>query len=161
MQVELKALQRRLGITFLFVTHDQEEALTMSDRVAVLNAGRVEQAATPAEVFERPRTRFVAEFMGAANFFQSEGAHFIVRPEKLDLHLRKPAAESALEVTIRERVYQGINTVWIVESARGERFTVYEQNDRPFEDEAGFKPGSKAFLCWDPRHQVSLGTTDD
>jgi spermidine/putrescine transport system ATP-binding protein len=68
MQEELKALQRRLGITFVFVTHDQEEALTMSDRIAVMNAGRVEQLDDAADVFERPRTAFVADFMGAANF---------------------------------------------------------------------------------------------
>jgi spermidine/putrescine transport system ATP-binding protein len=70
MQVELKHLQRTLGITFIFVTHDQEEALTMSDRLAVMNAGRVEQAGPAEEVFERPRTEFVARFMGAENFFR-------------------------------------------------------------------------------------------
>ena len=156
MQVELKALQRQLGITFLFVTHDQEEALTMSDRIAVMNAGRVEQAGAAAEVFERPRTRFVAEFMGAANFFNLDATPFIVRPEKLDLHLHQPSTKASLEVTICERVYQGINTVWIVESARGERFTVCEQNDRPFADESNFQVGRKAFLCWDAKHQVAL-----
>jgi spermidine/putrescine transport system ATP-binding protein len=156
MQVELKALQRRLGITFIFVTHDQEEALTMSDRIAVMNAGRVEQSDTAAEVFERPRTRFVAEFMGASNFFTGNGVRFVVRPEKLDLHLHPPAGKATLEVTIRDRVYQGINTVWIVETPRGERFTVCEQNDKPFEDETAFRLGSKALLCWDSKHQVIL-----
>src|SRR5205807_10191154 len=69
MQVELKRLQRTLGITFVFVTHDQEEAMTMSDRIAVMNGGHVEQCEPSSEVFERPRTEFVAQFMGAANFF--------------------------------------------------------------------------------------------
>jgi ABC-type Fe3+/spermidine/putrescine transport system ATPase subunit len=156
MQVELKALQRRLGITFIFVTHDQEEALTMSDRIAVMNAGRVEQADAAAEVFERPKTRFVAEFMGASNFFTEDGARFVVRPEKLDLHVRPAHDKRTMEVAIRERVYQGINTIWIVESVRGERFTVCEQNDRPFEDDTEFRVGGKAFLCWDVKHQVLI-----
>src|ERR1700677_4984793 len=85
MQVELKSLQRRLGITFVFVTHDQEEALTMSDRVAVMNNGRVEQADPAATIFERPATRFVAAFLGATNFIDGS----VVRPEKMALH---PAA---------------------------------------------------------------------
>jgi ABC-type Fe3+/spermidine/putrescine transport system ATPase subunit len=72
MQEELRALQRRLGIAFVLVTHDQEEALTLGDRIAVMNAGRIEQVGPPAEVFERPRTVFVADFMGAGNFFAAE-----------------------------------------------------------------------------------------
>ncbi|MGB3306510.1 MAG: ABC transporter ATP-binding protein [Thermomicrobiales bacterium] len=71
MQIELKHIQRRVGITFLYVTHDQEEALTMSDRIVVMNRGRIEQDGTPEEVFERPRTRFVAEFTGARNVFDA------------------------------------------------------------------------------------------
>src|SRR5205085_12683493 len=73
MQVELKHLQRSLGITFIFVTHDQEEALVMSDRIGVMNGGRLEQVGAASEVFERPKTEFVARFMGAANFFQRDG----------------------------------------------------------------------------------------
>src|SRR5580698_8349131 len=87
MQVELKNLQKQLGITFIFVTHDQEEALIMSDRIAVMNAGRVEQAGAAAAVFERPATRFVAAFLGAGNVLENR---FIVRPEKLFLR-REPA----------------------------------------------------------------------
>jgi spermidine/putrescine transport system ATP-binding protein len=190
MQVELKGLQRQLGITFVFVTHDQEEALTMSDRIAVMNAGRVEQLDTSAEVFERPRTAFVAEFMGAANFFTAtvEGAagdslslalragdrfrvpapagfrpaggrvRFVVRPEKLDLRSRDLSARGvpSVRVTIADRVYQGLSTVWLATGDGGERLVVYEQNDRPFEEHGRFAVGGTAFVCWNPRHTVLL-----
>ena len=92
MQVELKALQRQVGITFVFVTHDQGEALTMSDRIAVFNAGRIEQVATPAEVYERPATEFVAGFVGTSNLLRGEAARALlgrdgvgIRPEKIRL----------------------------------------------------------------------------
>src|SRR5205823_3488679 len=74
MQIELKALQREIGITFVFVTHDQDEALTMSDRIAVFNQGRVEQVGTPAEVYDRPATAFVADFIGTSNLVQGDEA---------------------------------------------------------------------------------------
>src|SRR3954464_7530249 len=91
MQIELKAIQREVGITFVFVTHDQEEALTMSDRVAVFNEGRIEQLATPIELYERPSSAFVAGFVGTSNLFRDEAARrivgedgtFVIRPEKI------------------------------------------------------------------------------
>lgn len=91
MQVELKQIQRELGITFIFVTHDQEEALTLSDRIAVFNDGRIEQLGTPAELYERPRSRFVADFVGTSNLFDADRSrtilgregHHSVRPEKM------------------------------------------------------------------------------
>lgn len=158
MQVELKALQRNLGITFIFVTHDQEEALILSDRVAVMNAGRVEQVDDAARIFECPQTLFVAEFMGASNFFSRNGLRFVVRPEKLALHSARPAQPEQpwMEVTIEQRVYQGINTVWIVCNAAGERFTVYEQNDQPFEEHGKFQVGGRAYLEWNRSHEVIL-----
>jgi spermidine/putrescine transport system ATP-binding protein len=189
-QVQLKHLQRSLGITFVFVTHDQEEALTMSDRVAVMNRGRVEQMDDAARVFERPATDFVANFMGASNFFAArvrksgedgllltlaaggdvllpgkggsyragEAVRFVVRPEKLDLRARDLSAHGvpSLAVTIEDRVYQGVSTVWIVRNAAGERLTVYEQNERPFEEGSRFAVGGRAFLCWNARHAVML-----
>ena len=181
-QVQLKHLQRELGITFIFVTHDQEEALTMSDRIAVMNRGRVEQMDESARVFERPATEFVAHFMGAPNFFAArvrevagatltlalaaggevrlpvdgaryrpdEPVRFVVRPEKLDLRARDLSAHGvpSVAVTIEERVYQGISTVWIVRDAADERFVVYEQNEKPFEEASRFAVGGRAFLCW-------------
>ncbi|MCE9589486.1 MAG: ABC transporter ATP-binding protein [Planctomycetes bacterium] len=187
MQVELKNLQRKLGITFVLVTHDQEEALTMSDRLAVMNAGRVEQVDAAREVFESPRTEFVAEFMGAANFFTGtvrridgsailvacqgldlplrapgrtfvpgQSVRFIVRPEKMRLHPTPPAraAGACMEVAVEQRVYQGVSTTWIVRSAAGERFTVYEQNDSSPAGDAGIVAGGRAYLCWDLAHAV-------
>ena len=189
-QVQLKHLQRSLGITFIFVTHDQEEALTMSDRIAVMNRGRVEQMDEAARVFERPETEFVANFMGASNFFAArvreiaggslgltlaaggevrlpvngtryrtdEAVRFVVRPEKLDLRVRDLSAHGvpSVAVTIEERVYQGISTVWIVRDAADERFVVYEQNEKPFEEISRFAVGGRAFLCWNPNHAVVI-----
>jgi spermidine/putrescine transport system ATP-binding protein len=191
-QVQLKHLQRDLGITFIFVTHDQEEALTMSDRIAVMNRGRVEQADEAATVFERPATEFVANFMGAANFFSArvreasadvltvtlaaggearipllpgepapragEEVRFVVRPEKLDLRRRDLSAHGvpSVAVTIEERVYQGVSTVWIVRNAANERLTVYEQNDRPFDESSRLAVGSRVFACWSPGHAVLI-----
>jgi spermidine/putrescine transport system ATP-binding protein len=187
-QVQLKHLQRALGITFVFVTHDQEEALTMSDRIAVINRGRVEQVDEAARVFERPATEFVANFMGASNFFAArvdsvsgdaaelvladgarlrlpggagtfrpgEEIRFVVRPEKLDLRPgTDPGNGPSVPVTVEDRVYQGVSTVWVVKDSAGARFVVYEQNDRPLE-EARFAVGDRARLAWDPRHVVLL-----
>ncbi len=193
-QVELKSLQRRLGITFIFVTHDQEEALTMSDRIAVMNQGRVEQVASSPQVFEYPETEFVARFMGAANFFTAtvrsladgllslsavgghqltlrangqprqagEEVRFVVRPEKLDLRLRDLSSHGipSLPVTIADRVYQGISTVWVVRDERGGEYVVYEQNERPFEESGKLAIGNRVFLCWNPRHTVLVGAQE-
>jgi spermidine/putrescine transport system ATP-binding protein len=193
MQVELKALQRRLGISFVFVTHDQEEALTMSDRIAVMNLGRTEQVGEGRDVFEHPATEFVAQFMGAANFFQArvdrveaeslavrseagftsnvrrngrayhpdDAVRFIVRPEKLDLRARALKTQTSMPVVIEDRVYQGISTVWTVRNTSGERFTIYEQNDRPFTEHDSLRVGGKAYACWDWRHGVILHEPDD
>ncbi len=189
-QVELKNLQRQLGITFVFVTHDQEEALTMSDRIAVMNGGRVEQMDAAAEVFERPDTEFVANFMGASNFFEAtvkgiaEGllsvslvhgggsirvppqrgldtgrpVRFVVRPEKLDLRTRDLSSHGipSVPITIEDRVYQGVSTIWVVRDSRGERYVIYEQNEQPFEESAKFALGAQAYMCWNPKHAVLL-----
>ncbi len=188
-QVELKNLQRKLGITFIFVTHDQEEALTMSDRIAVMNAGHVEQMDSSSQVFEYPQTEFVAQFMGASNFFSAtvrgiaegflslamsdgdafavpdpgsvaagEAVRFVVRPEKLDLRSRDLSSHGipCMPVTIEDRVYQGVSTVWVVTSAAGERFVIYEQNEKPFEERGKFAVGGTAYLCWSPRHTVLM-----
>ena len=201
MQVELKNLQRRLGITFVFVTHDQEEALTMSDGIAVMNGGRVEQVGESRGVFEHPRTRFVAEFMGAGNFFEArvvnvgsasadptpivqapngtihvespagfagqlrcngqtlspgQTVRFIVRPEKLDLRASASTIqrELSMAVTIEERIYQGISTVWTVRNTLGDRYIIYEQNDKPFSEHEVLAVGRPAWVCWDWEHGV-------
>jgi spermidine/putrescine ABC transporter ATP-binding subunit len=189
-QVQLKHLQRSLGITFIFVTHDQEEALTMSDRIAVMSRGRVEQVDEAARVFERPATEFVANFMGASNFFAArvseatpgtvslalkaggavqlpcegiayrvgEDVRFVVRPEKLDLRARDLSAHGvpSLPVTVEDRVYQGVSTVWVVRDGADERFVVYEQNEKPFEEASKFAVGGRAYLCWNATHAVVI-----
>ncbi len=85
MQIELKSIQREVGITFVYVTHDQEEALTMSDRLAVFNEGRIEQVGPPAEVYEHPQSEFIAGFVGVSNVIERDGRRYTVRPEKIDL----------------------------------------------------------------------------
>src|ERR671927_518374 len=99
LQVELKALQREVGITFVYVTHDQEEALTMSDRLAVMNAGRIEQVGPPVEVYERPATDFVAGFIGISNILEREGRHVTIRPEKIRILAdgERPDSEAHIE----------------------------------------------------------------
>src|ERR671924_308627 len=86
MQIELKRIQQDVGLTFVYVTHDQEEALTMSDRLAVFNDGRIAQVGTPADVYEHPATEFVAGFVGVSNVLARDGRHFTVRPEKIQIH---------------------------------------------------------------------------
>ncbi len=85
MQVELKQIQSEVGITFVYVTHDQDEALTMSDRIAVFNEGRIEQVGEPAEIYESPETPFVAAFVGVSNLLERDGRRFTIRPEKMRL----------------------------------------------------------------------------
>lgn len=160
MQIELKHLQRTLGITFVFVTHDQEEALVMSDRIAVMNAGRLEQVGASADVFERPRTEFVARFMGAANFFSDNGRRFIVRPEKLSLRPADTSVNGTLAsrpVTVVERLYQGLSTSWTVRGQDDQLISVYEQNSTPTANGNGTAAeGKPALLCWDRQHEVDI-----
>ncbi|PZQ90786.1 MAG: spermidine/putrescine ABC transporter ATP-binding protein [Leifsonia xyli] len=140
MQVELKQLQRDLGITFIFVTHDQEEALTLSDRIAVFHDGRIEQLGSPRELYERPASRFVADFVGTTNLFGPEHARtilgrdgeFSVRPEKLALSAA-PATASGMRSavgTIVESIYLGSGIRRVVDLEGGPRISVLEPNDR-------------------------------
>ena len=135
MQVELKEIQRSLGITFIFVTHDQEEALTLSDRIAVFNNGRIEQLGTPNEIYETPRSPFVADFVGTSNIFSEDESQRLlgssgtksVRPEKVAITASTGSGIS-LPGTIAEVIYLGTATRIIVELEGGKRITVLEQN---------------------------------
>ena len=112
MQIELKRIQQDVGITFVYVTHDQEEALTMSDRIAVFNEGRIEQVGPPAELYERPATQFVAGFVGVSNMLRRDGRDFTVRPEKIRLFWEGEPEESGMHVEggrVRDVVYVGID----------------------------------------------------
>ena len=110
MQLELKRIQREVGITFIFVTHDQEEALTMSDRLVVLNHGRIEQLGTPVEVYERPASEFVAGFIGVSNLLERGGRRFTIRPEKIRCSSRRAARRRGNHVErgrIEDVIYLG------------------------------------------------------
>ncbi len=151
MQTELKSLQREVGITFVFVTHDQEEALTMSDRIAVFNHGRVEQVGTPAEVYERPRTEFVAGFVGTSNLIGGDLAMrltgspepFTVRPEKVRI---AAGGEITVDATLVERMYLGMFTRYRFR-VNGTELVAVSQNsaDKAVPD---LEPGMTTLLSW-------------
>ena len=129
MRVEIAGLQRRLGITTVFVTHDQGEALVMSDRIAVMNAGRIEQVGKPAEIYEKPATRFVAEFIGRMNFFSRDGQLVAIRPERAGLSTDKPQSGFARRATVRNVLYLGASLEYHLEFEGGERGVVQAPND--------------------------------
>ncbi len=142
MRIELKALQRRAGITFLLVTHDQEEALSMSDRIAVMNAGRVEQLGSPEDIYLRPATRFVAGFLGAVNWIGGAG----IRPEAMRIHRAPNGAACSAEGTVEGTVFLG-DCVQVLVRLRqnGERAIAQV----PLQDGA-YQAGETVHLCWEP-----------
>lgn len=173
MQIELKEIQREVGITFVFVTHDQEEALTMSDRIAVFNEGRIEQLATPVELYERPSSAFVAGFVGTSNLLEGavavalmgEPGPFVVRPEKLQLvtPADAPPADASLCVApgvVREVVYLGSTTHSVVELDAGTTLTVSHQNSDRSIDAALERREQRVVLTWRRDHLVSLGGSE-
>ena len=168
MQIELKAIQQEVGITFIYVTHDQEEALTMSDRLAVFSRGRIEQVGTPADVYERPATRFVAGFVGTSNLLVGEAARailgsdgtFTVRPEKIRLgEPGDPTAADEASATgiIREVVYLGPDTRYIVSLDAGGELVVTQQNLATSSMEALSAKGRAVRLTWKRLHNLPVG----
>jgi putative spermidine/putrescine transport system ATP-binding protein len=153
MQIFLKALQRDLGITFVYVTHDQEEALSMSDRLAVFNAGRVEQVGSPAEVYERPGSEFVADFVGVVNVLERDGRRLAVRPEKIRMAGEGGDGEPG---TIREVVYLGAVTRYVVDLDAGGHMTVVRQNLETSSQEALAEQGKRVRLSWRPEHTYEI-----
>jgi putative spermidine/putrescine transport system ATP-binding protein len=155
MQVELKRIQREVGITFVYVTHDQSEALTMSDRLAVFQEGRIEQVASPAEVYERPATEFVAGFVGVSNVLERGGRRLTVRPEKIRI-LRdgeKPADGSHVERGhVRDVVYVGMITRYAVELEAGGELVVVRQNLETSSADVLEARGRPVRLEWRPEH---------
>jgi putative spermidine/putrescine transport system ATP-binding protein len=169
MQIELKAIQQQVGITFIYVTHDQEEALTMSDRLAVFNRGRIEQVGAPADVYERPATRFVAGFVGTSNLLSGDVAQaivgrpgtFTVRPEKI--RLGAPADPVADDETsalghIRSVVYLGPDTRFVVTLDAGSELVVTQQNLATSSMEALALQGSAVRLIWKRQHNFPVET---
>jgi putative spermidine/putrescine transport system ATP-binding protein len=167
MQIELKSIQQQVGITFIYVTHDQEEALTMSDRLAVFNAGRIEQLGTPADVYERPATRFVAGFVGTSNLLAGEAARavlgragtFTIRPEKIRITEPETAPETdetGAAGHIRDVVYLGSDTRYVVELDAGARLVVTQQNLATTSTEALAQEGRAVRLMWKRQHELRI-----
>ncbi|GAB4546147.1 MAG: ABC transporter ATP-binding protein [Anaerolineales bacterium] len=168
MQVELKNIQREVGITFVFVTHDQEEALTMSDRIAVFSAGKVEQVGSPAEVYEHPASAFVAGFVGTSNLVDGEVARritgaprrFSIRPEKIHLGKAGDLAaldEFAAEGVVRDVVYLGLYTRYLVELDGGGDLVVVEQNLKTTSMDVTKAKNQKTRLSWKKEHVSYIG----
>lgn len=119
MQIELKELQRAVGITFIFVTHDQEEALTMSDRIAVFNQGRIEQLGTPREIYENPQSPFVSEFVGQTNKIEIEGKKINIRPEFISISKVTTYGNRSIQGTLRDAIFVGAITRYLVDTNLG------------------------------------------
>jgi putative spermidine/putrescine transport system ATP-binding protein len=155
MQIELKRIQQEVGLTFIYVTHDQEEALTMSDRIAVFDHGRIDQVGTPVEVYEHPATEFVAGFVGVSNLLERDGRRFTVRPEKIRMLSEGETLQAGDETergVIREVVYIGSVTRYIVDLAAGGALTVVRQNLEGFPVDAQEERGRRVQLAWRPEH---------
>jgi putative spermidine/putrescine transport system ATP-binding protein len=166
MQVELKAIQRDVGITFLFVTHDQEEALTLSDRIAVFSSGRIEQVGTAREVYEQPASSFVAGFVGTSNLLTGQAAiavlgrsgTFGIRPEKLTVAHRGQGGADGLSRapgTVTEVVYAGPVTRYVVRLDAGTNLIALQQNGSATQAES-FDRGAAVDLLWHPQHVISV-----
>jgi putative spermidine/putrescine transport system ATP-binding protein len=150
MQTELKRIQEEVGITFVYVTHDQEEALTMSDRIAVFSQGQIEQIGSPTEVYERPANEFVAGFVGISNVLERDGRRFTIRPERI----RISADGSGERGTVRDAVYVGSVTRYLVELERGGQITVVRQNDSAPRDEVA--GGQTVTVAWRPEDTFAI-----
>jgi spermidine/putrescine transport system ATP-binding protein len=177
MQVELLRIQRESGLTTIFVTHDQEEALTLSDRVAILDRGRIVQDGKPSEIYDRPRTRFAASFLGDANFLEGRVENGVIvvadammrtsdplppngrvtlaiRPEKIAIGMpdEHHLQENQLVATVRDVIYAGASSTYLLEGPQGLQLRVFQQN----RDDRAASRGSEVTLHWLPAHTVVL-----
>jgi putative spermidine/putrescine transport system ATP-binding protein len=155
MQIELKRIQQEVGITFIYVTHDQEEALTMSDRIAVFSQGRIDQVGTAVDVYEHPTTEFVAGFVGVSNLLEREGRRVTVRPEKIRMLADGEAAKAGDETergVIREVIYIGSVTRFVVDLDAGGALTVVRQNLEGSRSDADEERGRPVLLAWRREH---------
>src|SRR4029077_15961322 len=158
MQLELKRIQQEVGITFVYVTHDQEEALTMSDRMAVMANGQIEEIGPPAEVCERPATEFVAGFIGISNVLERGGVRFVIRPEKIQMLVEGEAAEPGTIIEpgmVEQIVYVGMSTRYVVRLDRGEQLVAVRQNMDAAGDAQRYH-GRPVRLAWTPDHTFVL-----
>ena len=152
MQAELKRIQRQVGITFLYVTHDQEEAMSMSSRVAIFNRGRIEQVGSPRDIYDRPASAFVAGFVGTSSLLRRGGRLVVLRPEKVRVGLAgMPVREPGLHVedgVLEDEVFLGTLTRLVVRLGDGTTIESVRGNDG-----AGGpgRPGTPVSVGWDPR----------
>ena len=190
MQSELKALQRKVGITFVYVTHDQGEALALSDRIAVMNGGKILQVGTPAEIYDSPQSRFVADFIGTSNFFEgtliSENEVSLameppskivcaptsdipvnapvtvaIRPERIDLTTTPTAdAVNLLQGTIQDESYLGTTLQYTVQTDYPTPLIAHQQNTG-MRDTHHFQRGDTVYLQWAPENAIVLKTEED
>jgi len=141
MQIELKELQREVGITFIFVTHDQEEALTMSDRIAVFNNGKIEQLGTPREIYENPVSSFVSEFVGQTNKIVMDGTRINIRPESVSVSKSKALGNRSLQGNLRDVIFVGAITRYLVDTSCGPVISVVPEGD--------LKVGDPVTVSWE------------
>jgi ABC-type Fe3+/spermidine/putrescine transport system ATPase subunit len=152
LQIELKTIQRDIGITFVYVTHDQEEALAMSDRVAVMHAGRIEQLAPPQEIYDAPATRFVAEFIGETNFIETRGGTVAVRPERL----RLTRAGDGLDAEILTTMVVGPAVQAVVRLDDGQEVLVREQRSGTGSNVQTLAAGERVVVGWSEDEALPL-----
>jgi putative spermidine/putrescine transport system ATP-binding protein len=158
MQVELKAIQGEVGITFVYVTHDQDEALTMSDRIAVFNEGKIEQVSPPVELYERPATEFVAGFVGVSNLLERDGSRFTIRPEKVQL-IDSEGASNGLRTErgrIADVAYAGMVTRFTITLDAGGELQVIRQNVEGSSADVTSEQGREVIVGWRPDHTVAV-----
>jgi putative spermidine/putrescine transport system ATP-binding protein len=163
MQIELKNIQREVGITFVYVTHDQEEALTMSDRIAVFNEGRIEQVGLPADVYEHPHSEFIAGFVGVSNVLERNGRRYTVRPEKINLlqdgQDPRPGWHVELGV-VRDVQYVGPVTRYYVTLDRGGELQVLDQNLEEGSIDVLELKGRQARVEWRPDQESTIDESE-
>ena len=148
MRAELKSLQRRVGIAFLFITHDQEEALSLSDRIAIMNKGRIEQIGAPQQVYRHPASRFAAEFMGDVNWVENVA----LRPESLRVSHNPPmGAARSVSAIVQGLTFLGNRFLLQAQTRDGQCCTAELTHDA-----CRFQPGQQVYLCWQPADELSL-----
>ncbi len=158
MQVELKSIQGEVGITFVYVTHDQDEALTMSDRIAVFNEGKIEQVSPPVELYEQPATEFVAGFVGVSNLLERDGSRFTIRPEKVQL-LDSAGTPNGLRTErgrIADVAYAGMVTRYTVALDAGGELQLIRQNVEDSSVDVTSEQGREVTVGWRPEHAVAV-----
>lgn len=171
MQVELKKIQREAGITFVFVTHDQEEAMRMSDRIAVFNQGKIEQIGTPRDVYENPSSAFVASFLGVSNLMSGPSAKGLfgseqmvnVRPERITLHKGKAKAsadEFGVTATITDVAYTGANTLYVLEASGGLRLIATRLNEELPGQDADLESGDRVLATFRKEHVATIPSNE-